>query len=113
MRPVSSRMQTAWARLAQSMPTKNLIASPPWDGETLRGERSCRSLTDWRSGLLGHLARHPVAGLGLSSFGSGERVSYWPSSGERAWLSPNVDHLASLSPLDRARTADFRGRVVQ
>ena len=83
------------------------------DGETLRGERSCRSLTDWRSGLLGHLARHPVAGLGLSSFGSGERVSYWPSSGERAWLSPNVDHLASLSPLDRARTADFRGRVVQ
>ena len=33
------------------------------DGETLRGERSGRSLTDWRSGLPGHVAHHPVAGL--------------------------------------------------
>ncbi len=58
--------------------------------ETLRGERSGRSLTDWRSGLLGHVARHPVAGLGLSSFNSGEQVSCWPSRGERTWLSPNL-----------------------
>ena len=60
------------------------------DGETLRRERSCRSLTDWRSGLLGHVARHPVAGRGLSCVHSGERVSSWPSSGERCRLSPNV-----------------------
>jgi hypothetical protein len=63
---------------------------PPWDGETLRGERSCRSLTDRRSGLAWHVALHPVAGLGLSSFHPRERVSYWPSRGERRWLSPNV-----------------------
>src|SRR5207237_8594143 len=61
------------------------------DGETLRGERSCRSLTDWRSGLLGHLERHPVAGMGLSSFGSGDRVSYWPSSIVHACHSPNYN----------------------
>src|SRR3989442_13727366 len=49
--------------------------APPGDRETLRRERSGRSLTDWRSGLARHLALHPVAGLGLSSFVSGERVS--------------------------------------
>src|SRR6266850_1090222 len=69
------------------------------DGETLRGERSGRSLTDWRSGLPGHVARHPVAGLGLSRFHSGERVSSWPSRGKRTWLSPNTDQLARLSSL--------------
>jgi hypothetical protein len=83
------------------------------DGETLRGERSGRSLTDWRSGLPGHVARHPVAGLGLSSFGSRERVSCWPLSGERTWLSPNADRLAPLSSLSPRRTSDFRERVVQ
>ena len=62
--------------------------APPWDCETLREERSCRSLTDWRSGVR-ILALHPVAGRGLSSPDSGERVSSWPSSGERPWLSPN------------------------
>ncbi len=62
--------------------------APPGDRETLRRERSGRSLTDWRSGLARHLALHPVAGLGLSSFVSGERVSRGPSSGERVRLSP-------------------------
>jgi len=62
----------------------------PGDHETLRRERSGRSLTDRRSGLARHLALHPVAGLGLSSFVSGERVSQWPISGERAGLSPTV-----------------------
>ncbi len=83
------------------------------DGETLHGERFCRSLTDWRSGLPRHVARHPVAGLGLSSFCSGERVSWWPSRGERPWLSPNADRLAPLSSLDGSRPSDFRRRVVQ
>ena len=73
------------------------------DGETLQGERSGRSLTDWRSGLLGHVARHPVAGLGLSRFHSGERVSSWPSSGKRRGLSPNLS--GSIPPQD----ARFRG----
>jgi hypothetical protein len=84
------------------------------DGETLRGERSGRSLTDWRSGLPGHVAHHPVAGLGLS-FYPGERVSCWPSRGERTWLSPNSDHLAPLSSLYLTRALEFpsRGRVGQ
>ena len=38
----------------------------PGDAETLREERSCRLLTDRRSGLARHPARHPVAGLGPS-----------------------------------------------
>jgi hypothetical protein len=85
------------------------------DGETLRSERSCRSLTDWRSGLLGHLARHPVAGRGLSRFGSEERVSSWPSSGERGRLSPNTDRIIRLSTLGARTRSHFlaRGRVVQ
>ena len=85
------------------------------DGETLHGERSCRSLTDWRSGLAGHVARHPVAGRGLSVFCSGERVSFWPSHGERAWLSPNAHCLAPLSSLPPNSASDFRcwGRVGQ
>jgi len=80
------------------------------DGETLRGERSGRSLTDWRSGLPGHVARHPVAGLGLSRFHSGERVSSWPSRGERSRLSPNGDRLAPLSALPPTRAEDFPSR---
>lgn len=67
------------------------------DGETLRRERSCRSLTDWRSGLAGHVARHPVAGLGLSSFYSEERISFWPSRGKRMRLSPNPVPAPSVS----------------
>ena len=84
------------------------------ESETLRGERSGRSLTDWRSGLAGHVAHHPVAGLGLS-FYSGERVSCWPSRGERTWLSPNPDHLDPLSALPPNGAIDFpsRGRVGQ
>jgi len=34
------------------------------------------------------VALHPVAGLGLSWFESGEQVSLWPSSGEHRGLSP-------------------------
>src|SRR3989454_2016429 len=68
---------------------EEIHCAPLGDGETLRGERSCRSLTIRRSGLQVPLAQHPVAGLGLSSFDSGEQVSQWPSSGKRTWLSPD------------------------
>jgi hypothetical protein len=71
--------------------------APLWDCETLRRERSRRSLTDWRSGLQVPVALHPVAGWGLSGFDSGERVSCWPSCGEPTWLSPNPETVTAVS----------------
>src|SRR5712691_11045522 len=53
-------------RMRQARPVEaddEIHCAPPGDGETLRGERSCRSLTIRRSGLQLPLARHPVAGL--------------------------------------------------
>lgn len=71
--------------------------APPWDCETLPRERSCRSLTDWRSGLQLPVALHPVAGWDLSWCGSGERVSPWPSRGQRTWLSPTPGSLTAAT----------------
>src|SRR2546428_13057316 len=83
---------------------EEIHCAPPGARETLRGERACPSLTDRRSGLQLPLARHPVAGLGLSLLESGEQVSRWPSRGKRPWLSPNPSR--STPPQD----ARSRGR---
>src|SRR5437899_7545853 len=91
---------------------EEIHCAPLGDGETLRGERSCRSLTIRRSGLQVPLAQHPVAGLGLSSFDSGEQVSQWPSSGKRTWLSPNPSR--STFPRMRGLTGsaqEIRSRI--
>src|SRR3989441_10634185 len=91
---------------------EEIHCASPGDRETLRGERSCRSLTDRRSGLQVPLAQHPVAGLGLSSFDSGEQVSQWPSSGKRTWLSPNPSR--STFPRMRGLTGsaqEIRSRI--
>src|SRR3989442_8947577 len=106
-------MQTAWAALAQSMPTENLIASPPGTA------RHCAGRGPAGRSLIGALAWlgtwRVILWPGLSSFDSGERVSCGPSRGERPWLSPNGDRLAPLSSPHPTRAADFpsRGRVGQ
>ena len=70
---------------------------PPWDCETLPRERSCRSLTDWRSGLQVPVALHPVAGWGLSWCESREQVSYWPSRGKPMGLSSTPGTVIALT----------------
>ncbi len=81
--------QTAWVVAAQSRPAKKDIARLPGTARHCARERSCRSLTDWRSGLQLPVALHPVAGWDLSWCESGEQVSRWPSRGKRTWALPD------------------------